>query len=103
MIGVFQVLVLLAIQLLRENAYGQEIAKTIGSFTTEPHVEQVYMALSRLKAAGLVRVIPSPQTGLKGRPRVVYECTQEGGIAVENYVNILNRMQHAIEHLKPHE
>jgi len=78
--GEFELLTLLAIARLREDAYGVTIRETLEARTSRAvTLGTVYKTLGRLESKGLVEVSIAPPTNERGgRRRKMYTLTDEG-------------------------
>jgi len=80
-VGAFQEDVLRAVQTLEKGAYGMNIRNFLETDQNKSiHMPQVYAALSRLEALGLLssHLDQSASAGRRGRTRRVYELSAHG-------------------------
>ena len=93
-LGSFEMMVLLAVLRLREDAYGVPIARELASSSAKDVLlGSVYAALDRLKAKGLVssRVAdPTPERG--GRGKKYFKVTAKGLREMREAQNTLMRL-----------
>ena len=92
MVGTFELLVLLTIRILKEDAYGRQIAQMLGAFVKPPSDAQVYMALRRLEKKKMIGARPPLRAGARGRPRIVYGLTKEGCSTAEQLTNAIIKL-----------
>jgi len=89
-LGIFQIIVLQSIELLKENAYGSEITRTIKKYLSiDRSPSQVYVTLNRLKRDGLITIEHS--MGQKkairgGRRSVVYSLSDQGKVELAEII-----------------
>jgi PadR family transcriptional regulator len=86
--GDFELLTLLAIAQLRDDAYGVTVLEMLEARTSRTVTfGAVYKTLGRLEAKGLVDVVVAPPTGERGgRRKKLYHLTAEGLAAVRSSV-----------------
>jgi PadR family transcriptional regulator len=93
-LNTFDLLILLAVIRLRDEAYGVPIAEMVGEARERPaSVASVYAALDRLERAGLVTSQlgePSPTRG--GRAKRYVKVTAQGVRAVSSTQRALTQM-----------
>ena len=95
MMGSFQAMLLLAIQLLGDDACAQEIVRVLSKYTTEPSVQQVCAALKRLRENGLVQADSFVKKRTRVRASAIYVCTKEGRKTLVNHLTVLDSLREA--------
>jgi PadR family transcriptional regulator PadR len=100
--GELELMLLLAVIQLGEEAYGVPIARQIEKFRgKEVAVGSVYAALERLEAKGLITSMlgdPTPERG--GKAKRFFRVTKEGLRQVHETRSVLTRLWQAIPDLK---
>ena len=96
-LGTFQLLVLMTIANLKDEAYGQNIASTLREKISKLSDPQVTIALKRLRERGLIRVKTIIHTGSRGRPRIVYERSLSGDKALCDVLNLIKFYEATME------
>jgi DNA-binding PadR family transcriptional regulator len=93
-LGGFELLVLLALVRLDDEAYGVPIAKAIeASSGRDVAVGSVYVTLARLESKGLVRSRVGEPTAVRGgRAKTYFEITAQGLRAVRHTQRTLIRL-----------
>jgi DNA-binding PadR family transcriptional regulator len=98
-----ELMVLLAILRIRENAYGMSIAREIEQHSgRELALAGIYTALKRLEERGLVssrRGAPTPERG--GKARTFFDVTATGLKAVRSTHATFSRLSAGLKELKP--
>jgi DNA-binding PadR family transcriptional regulator len=98
----FELMVLLAVLRLGDEAYGVPIGREIEQTAGRPVIRAaVYAALNRLEERGLVRASlgdPTPERG--GRAKRYYEVTATGLRAVRDTQRALTRLWTGLPQLK---
>lgn len=98
-----ELMVLLAILRIRENAYGMSIAREIERHGgRELALAGIYTALERLEEKGLVnsrRGAPTPERG--GKARTFFDVTATGLTAVRSTYATFSRLSAGLKELKP--
>jgi len=98
-----ELMVLLAILRIRENAYGMSIAREIEQRSArEVALAGIYAALERLEEKGLVRSergAPTPERG--GKARTYFDVTATGLKAVRSAHATFSRLSAGLKELKP--
>lgn len=92
-LGITQLAVMSAIRNHPEKAYGTAIAEFVSSdLNKEVSDAQVFVTLGRLERHGFVesgKITPEP-SGVRGRPKKIYNLTASGKRALEQLVSTLN-------------
>jgi PadR family transcriptional regulator PadR len=98
-----EVMVLLAILRVRENAYGMSIAREIEQHSgRDVALPGIYVALERLEEKGLVRSArgdPTPERG--GKARTYFDITVAGIKAVRAAHATFSRLSAGLKELTP--
>lgn len=98
-----ELMVLLAILRIRENAYGMSLAREIEQHSgRELALASIYSALERLEERGLVRSergAPTPERG--GKARTYFDVTAAGLRALRSAHATFSRMSAGLKELKP--
>ena len=98
-----EIMVLLAVLRIRENAYGMSIAREIEQRSgRELALAGIYAALERLEKKGLVRSArgaPTPERG--GKARTYFSVTPPGVKAVRSAHATFSRLSAGLKELKP--
>ena len=93
-LGELELLILLAVVRLEDNAYGVPISKTLIELTgREVALGSIYAALERLEHKGFVTSSigePTPERG--GRAKRYFRITQEGLRAIRTTRTALNKL-----------
>ena len=101
-LGEFELMVLLVVVRLGDNAYGVPISKELKIVTgREASLGSVYAALERLARKRYVSSMladPTPERG--GRAKRFFQVTEEGGRAIERSRAALNSLWKGIPRLK---
>lgn len=97
--GEFEVLTLLAIARLGEDAYGVTIRETLEGRTSRTvTLGAVYKTLGRLESKGLVEVAIAPPTAERGgRRKKMYTLTEAGLAAVRTTLSDLRQLAQGLE------
>jgi len=97
--GEFELLTLLAIAQLDDDAYGVTIRDVLEARTSRTvTLGAIYKTLGRLESKGLVRVTIAPPTGERGgRRRKVYHLTTSGRAAARTSLSDLRRLTKGLE------
>lgn len=97
--GEFELLTLLAIVRLDDNAYGVTVRDTLESQTSRSvTLGAIYKTLGRLEAKGLVEVQIAPPTNVRGgRRKKLYRPTPEGLQVMRSSLSDLRRLAEGIE------
>jgi PadR family transcriptional regulator, regulatory protein PadR len=92
--GEFELLTLLAIAQLGDEAYGVTVLETLEAKTSRTvTLGAVYKTLARLESKGLVGTTIAPPTGERGgRRKKLYRLTVPGGAAVRTSLSDLRRL-----------
>lgn len=98
-IGEFELMVLLAVARLEEDAYGVTIRETLEERTSRSvTLGAIYKTLGRLQSKGLVAVTVAPPTAERGgRRKKMYMLTDEGMAAVRTTFSNLRQLAQGIE------
>ena len=93
-VGEFELYVMLAINHLKDDAYGIRIREVIEERTTrDVAIGAVYATLGRLEDKGLVRhEVSEPQPVPGGRSRKYFQLTAPGRTALSHSTAMLSRM-----------
>ena len=93
-LGEFELITLLAIAQLGDNAYGVTIRDLLESQTSRTvAMGGIYKTLGRLEAKGLVDVTIAPPTGERGgRRKKLYRPTRDGVSAMRTSLSDLRRL-----------
>jgi len=98
-----ELMVLLAILRIRENAYGMSLAREIEQHSgRELALASIYSALERLEERGLVRSqrgVPTPERG--GKARTYFDVTAAGLRALRSAHATFSRLSAGLKELKP--
>jgi DNA-binding PadR family transcriptional regulator len=96
--GEFELLVLLAIARLKEDAYGVTVRDALEARTSRTvTLGAVYKTLSRLEAKGLVEFTVAPPTGARGgRRKKLYHLTAGGLEAARNSLADIRHLAHGL-------
>ena len=101
-LGEFELMILLAVIQLREEAYGVPISRELEAHRGRSvSVGSVYAALERLEAKGLVSSTlgdPTPERG--GKAKRYFRITKEGLGQVHETRRVLSKLWHALPELK---
>ncbi len=101
MLGEFELVVLLAVLRLRDDAYGASILEEIARKTRRPVARgSVYITLDRLQAKGLLgseRGEPTPIRG--GRAKRYFKLKPRGLRALKRTLGDLGRLQEGLQPL----
>lgn len=97
-LGTFQLLVLIVISRLGDEAYGQNIASSLREKIPDLLDAQVYMALKRLEDRSLVQVKHCTHTGNRGRPRIVYEWCPSSVSVIRHILHLIHFMKKVKRH-----
>ena len=101
-LGEFEMMILLAIIHLGEEAYGVPISREMEKYRgKEVAVGSVYAALERLEGKGLVKSMlgdPTPERG--GKAKRFFQITKEGLRRVHETRRVLTRLWQTIPGLK---
>jgi DNA-binding PadR family transcriptional regulator len=97
--GEFELLTLLAIAQLGDDAYGVTVRDVLESRTTRVvTLGAIYKTLGRLESKGMVRVTVAPPTGERGgRRKKVYRLTREGRMTVRDSLSDLRQLSEGLE------
>jgi DNA-binding PadR family transcriptional regulator len=97
--GEFELLVLLAILRLGEDAYGVTLRRELEKETSRTlSLGSVYKTLGRLEGKGYLRTRIAPPTRERGgRRKKLYDLTPTGLEAAQRSVADLRRMTHGLE------
>lgn len=97
--GEFELLTLLAVARLGEDAYGVTVRETLEARTCRAvTLGAVYKTLGRLESKGLVEVaIAPPTTERGGRRKKMYTLTDEGLAAVRATLSDLRKLVQGLE------
>lgn len=97
--GEFELLTLLAIAQLSDNAYGVTIREVLETRTSRTvTLGAIYKTLGRLEAKGLVDVTVAPPTGERGgRRKKLYRLNRHGRAAVRGSLSDLKRLADGLE------
>jgi PadR family transcriptional regulator PadR len=96
--GEFELLMMLAIAGLGEDAYGVTIRETLEARTSRAvTLGAVYKTLGRLESKGLVEVAIAPPTSERGgRRKKMYTLTDEGRAAVRTTLSDLRQLSQGL-------
>ena len=99
-LGEFELLTLLAIAQLEDNAYGVTIRDLLESETSRTvTLGGVYKTLGRLEGKGLIGVTIAPPTGERGgRRKKLYRPTAAGVTAMRGTLADLRRLTNGLKH-----
>lgn len=99
-LGEFELVTLLAIAQLGDNAYGVTIRDLLESRTSRTvALGGIYKTLGRLEAKGLVNVTTAPPTRERGgRRKKLYRPTSRGVTAMRTSLADLGRLSKGLEH-----
>lgn len=97
--GEFELMTLLAVARLGENAYGVTVRETLEGRTSRAvTLGAVYKTLGRLESKGMVQVAVAPPTAERGgRRKKMYTLTEEGLTAVRTTLTDLRQLTQGIE------
>jgi PadR family transcriptional regulator PadR len=97
--GEFELLTLLAVARLGDDAYGVTIRETLEARTSRAvTLGAIYKTLGRLESKGLVTVAVAPPTAERGgRRKKMYTLTQEGLAAVRTTLSDLRHLAQGLE------
>lgn len=97
--GEFELLMLLAIARLGDNAYGVTVRDELEARTSRTvTLGAVYKTLGRLEGKGLLDVAVAPPTGERGgRRRKLYRLNAEGRAAVRASLSDLSRLARGLD------
>jgi PadR family transcriptional regulator PadR len=98
-VGEFELLTLLAVTQLGDQAYGVTVRDVLERRTSRTvTLGAIYKTLGRMEAKGLVRVTVAPPTGERGgRRKKLYRLTSEGLETVRDSLDNLRRMAEGLE------
>ena len=98
-LGEFEELVLLALQVLREDAYAVSVQQYLEMATRRRiSIGAVYAALERLEAKQFVRSSMGPATAARGgKPKRLYEVTSSGRQAARGMRAVREQIWRVIE------
>lgn len=98
-VGEFELLTLLAVARLGEDAYGVTIRETLESRTSRAvTLGAIYKTLGRLESKGLVAVTIAPPTAERGgRRKKMYTLTEDGLAAVRTTLSDLRQLAQGLE------
>jgi len=101
-IGSFELMVMLALMRLGDDAYGVAIAREIASRAgREAPLPSIYAALARLESKGLVRSsLGEPTAERGGRAKRYFRVTASGIREVRATHQVLSAMWNGLPHLK---
>jgi PadR family transcriptional regulator PadR len=101
-LGEFELMILLAVIHLREEAYGVPISRELEAHRgRDVSVGSVYAALERMETKGLVSSSlgdPTPERG--GKAKRYFRVTQAGLRQVHETRRVLSKLWHALPELK---
>ena len=99
-LGEFELVALLAIAQLDDNAYGVTIRDLLESQTSRTvALGGIYKTLGRLEGKGLIDVTIAPPTGERGgRRKKLYRPTSAGVAAMRTSLADLGRLTRGLEH-----
>jgi len=99
-LGEFELLILLAIAQLKDNAYGVTIRDLLESETSRTvTLGGIYKTLGRLEAKGLIDVTIAPPTSERGgRRKKLYRPTSAGVTAMRTSLADLSRLTRGLKH-----
>ncbi|MGD2047409.1 MAG: PadR family transcriptional regulator [Gemmatimonadota bacterium] len=97
--GEFELLTLLAVARLGDDAYGVTVRETLERRTSRAvTLGAVYKTLGRLESKGLVEVAVAPPTAERGgRRKKMYTLTEEGLAAVRTTLSDLRQLAQGLE------
>ncbi len=97
-LGEFELLVLLAVLRLKENAYAVSVREEIEARTGRPAPRgSVYITLDRLTRKGYLHEAQSPGGAERGgRPKRLFSATAAGRTAAKTALTGLRRMQQGL-------
>jgi len=97
--GEFELLVLLAVLRLREDAYGMTIRDELERETTRTlSLGTIYKTLGRLEGKGYLRTrVSAPTRERGGRRKKLYDLTSSGMEAARRSLADLRRLSHGLE------
>ena len=97
--GEFELLTLLAIAHLGDNAYGMTVRDVLETRTSRTvTLGAVYKTLGRLEAKGLLDVTVAPPTGERGgRRKKLYRLNSDGLAAVRGSLSDLRQLAEGLE------
>lgn len=97
--GEFELLTLIAITRLEDEAYGVTIRETLeGRTSRQVSLGAIYKTLGRLESKGLVEVTIAPPTAERGgRRKKMYTLTDEGLVAVRTTLSDLRQLAQGLE------
>jgi PadR family transcriptional regulator PadR len=96
--GEFELLTLLAVARLEDDAYGVTIRETLENRTSRTvTLGAIYKTLGRLESKGLVEVSIAPPTAERGgRRKKMYTLTEEGFAAVRTTLSDLRQLAQGV-------
>lgn len=99
-LGEFELLILLAIAQLKDNAYGVTIRDLLESETSRTvTLGGIYKTLGRLEAKGLIDVTIAPPTSERGgRRKKLYRPTSAGVTSMRTSLADLSRLTRGLNH-----
>jgi PadR family transcriptional regulator len=97
--GEFELLLLLAIAQLGDDAYGVTVRDVLESRTSRTvTLGAIYKTLGRLESKGLVDVTVAPPTGERGgRRKKIYHLTKDGRVTVSSSLSDLRQLTKGLE------
>ena len=97
-LGEFELVVLLGLARLDDEAYGMTIQQEIHGVTgRNPSIPSVYVTLNRLEKKGYVNSRTGESSALRGgRARKYYRVTPEGSRAIDASQEMLSRLWHGV-------
>lgn len=97
--GEFELLMLLAVARLGDNAYGVTVRETLEDRTSRTvALGSIYKTLGRLESKGLVEVTVAPPTAERGgRRRKMYTLTKDGLAAAQGALSDLRHLAQGLE------
>jgi PadR family transcriptional regulator PadR len=98
-LGEFEVLVLMAVLHVGEEAFGSAIRDELEARSGRPASRgAVYITLDRLEDKGMLRSVLRDATSARGlRPRRYFTLTSEGTAALRSSLRVLTRMHRGLE------
>lgn len=98
-VGEFELLTLLAVARLGDDAYGVTIRATLeGRTSRDVTLGAIYKTLGRLESKGLVEVTVAPPTAERGgRRKKMYTLTPAGRAAVRTTLSDLRHLAQGLE------
>jgi len=98
-VGEFELITLLAVARMADDAYGVTVRRTLEERTSRSvTLGAVYKTLGRLEAKGLVEVTIAPPTAERGgRRKKVYKLTGEGLSVVRTTLSDLRHLAQGLE------